>query len=232
MSWVNEISSEYSLTDYQISRFETLLGLLGSISDRNLTAVTGEKNIIDFHFRDCLSILAFQEFVRAEKIVDIGSGAGFPGLPLAIARPDKSFSLLEAISKKCDFIDEVVEVLGIDNVATVRSRSEEAALGEMRDAYDLAVARAVGPLAVVIEYVLPLVKPGGAVLLQRGAREEGDETTAAAVADLLGGRLDRIESVHPYPGSKNLHIWVLSKLIPTPKRFPRRPGMAKKRPLA
>lgn len=232
MSWKTEIAAAYPLTVAQISKLQALLDFLAGISDRNLTAVTSEKKIVDFHFRDSLSLIGFEEFARAKNIVDIGSGAGFPGLPLAIACPDKSFSLLEASSKKCDFIDEAIELLEIDNVKTIRSRAEEAALGEERDGFELAVARAVGPLAVVIEYALPLVKPAGAVLLQRGAREEGDETTAAAVADLLGGRLNRIESVHPYPGSKNLHIWVLSKLVPTPKRFPRRPGMAKKRPLA
>ncbi|MBI5869731.1 MAG: 16S rRNA (guanine(527)-N(7))-methyltransferase RsmG [Actinobacteria bacterium] len=227
-----EIASEYPLSVDQISKLQALLDFLASISDRNLTAVTSERKIVDFHFRDSLSLIGFEEFAGAQNIVDIGSGAGFPGLPLAIACPDKSFSLLEASSKKCDFIDEAIELLEIDNVKTIRARAEEAALGEQRDRFDLAIARAVGPLAVVIEYVLPLVKPAGAVLLQRGAREEGDESTASAVAGQLGGRLDRIESVHPYPDSKNLHVWVLTKLIRTPDRFPRRPGMAKKRPLA
>ncbi|MHB9112263.1 MAG: 16S rRNA (guanine(527)-N(7))-methyltransferase RsmG [Thermoleophilia bacterium] len=232
MNWESEIASDYSLSVDQISKFRAFLDYLAGISDRNLTAVTGERKIVDFHFKDSLSLLSFEEFSKANEIVDVGSGAGFPGLPLAIAHPEKSFSLLESNSKKCDFIDVAVKLLELHNVKTIRSRSEESALGENRDRFDLAVARAVGSLAVVIEYVLPLVKPGGGALLQRGAREERDDISAAAVAGLLGGQLDRVEPVRPYPGSKNLHVWVLSKLVPTPKRFPRRPGMAKKRPLS
>ena len=232
MSWESEIASDFSLSGDQIAKFRAFLEYLAGISDRNLTAVTGEQKIVDFHFKDSLSLLPFEEFANAKEVVDVGSGAGFPGLPLAIARPEKTFFLLESNSMKCDFIDDALRLLELNNVKTIRSRAEESALDESRDRFDLAVARAVGSLPVVIEYVLPLVKPGGAALLQRGAREEGDETSAAVVAGLLGGRLDRVELVHPYHGSKNLHIWVLSKLVPTPERFPRRPGVAKKRPLS
>lgn len=232
MSWESEIASEFSLSGGQIAQFRAFLEYLAGISDRNLTAVTGEQKIVDLHFRDSLSLLAFEEFASAKEVVDVGSGAGFPGLPLAIACPEKNFLLLESNSRKCDFIDEAVRLLELDNVNTIRSRAEESARDRGRDRFGLAVARAVGPLPVVIEYVLPLVKPGGAALLQRGAREKGDETSAAAVSALLGGRLDRVEPVQPFRGSKNLHVWVLSKLVYTPERFPRRPGVAKKRPLS
>ncbi|MHB8792753.1 MAG: 16S rRNA (guanine(527)-N(7))-methyltransferase RsmG [Thermoleophilia bacterium] len=232
MSWESDIAADYSLSAGQTAKFRVFMEYLAGISDRNLTSVSGDEKIVDFHFRDSLSLLHFEEFAIAKEIVDVGSGAGFPGLPLAIARPDKSFSLMESNSKKCEFIEATVKLLDLRNVKTICSRAEESALGENRDLFDLALARAVGSLAVVIEYVLPLVKPGGYALLQRGAREEGDDASAAAIASLIGGRLDRVEAVHPYPGSKNLHVWVLSKLSPTPHRFPRRPGMAKKRPLS
>lgn len=232
MTWKKKIAGDYSLSTSQISKFHTLLEYLAGISDRNLTAVTGEENIVNFHFRDSLGLLAFNEFVDAEIIVDVGSGAGFPGLPLAIARPDKSFTLMEARSRKCDFIDDAVRLLELNNVRSLQSRAEDAARAECRDTFDLAVARAVGSLPVVLEYVLPLLKSGGSALLQRGIREDGDESSAAALAPLLGGRLERIEPSYPYPGSKNLHVWVFSKVMATPERFPRRSGIAKKRPLS
>jgi len=232
MSWESEIASDYFLSAGQLSKLRVLLDYLSGISDRNLTAVTGEENIVNFHFRDSLSLLAFKEFAEAKIIVDVGSGAGFPGLPLAIARPDKSFSLLEANARKCDFIDDAVKLLELHNVRSLRSRAEEATRTEYRDSFDLAVARAVGSLPLVIEYVLPLLKTGGTALLQRGSREEQDESSASYVAGLLGGRLENIVPTHSYPGSNNLHVWVFSKVMPTPERFPRRTGIPKKRPLS
>jgi len=232
MTWEEEIAAEYSLSASQISKLHALLEYLAGISDRNLTSVTGEANIVNFHFRDSLALLAFNEFAEADRIVDVGSGAGFPGLPLAIACPEKSFTLLEARSRKCGFIDDAVDLLELHNVRSLQSRAEEAAGGVYRDYFDLAVARAVGSLPVVLEYVLPLLKTGGSALLQRGNREDGDESSAATVARLLGGRLEKIEPSYPYPGSKNLHVWVFSKTMATPKRFPRRSGIAKKRPLS
>lgn len=232
MNWESEFAIDYSLSADQMSKFRNLLSHLSGISDRNLTAVTGEKGVVDFHFRDSLSLMAISEFASAEKIVDVGSGAGFPGLPLAIASPEKSFFLIEATSKKCDFIDESVKLLGLGNVVSIRSRAETAARTDLRDSFDLAVARAVGPLPVVIEYVMPLLKIGGHALLQRGSRDDNDESSASFVAGLMGARLDRVERAQPYPGSKNLHVWVFTKTEATPERFPRRSGTAKKRPLS
>lgn len=232
MSWEQEIADDYSLSLKQVSQLRSLLEYLSGVSDRNLTSVSGEEDIVNFHFRDSLDLLAFPEFEKAENIVDVGSGAGFPGLPLAVARPDKTFSLLESTSRKCDFIDYAARLLGLGNVISLRSRAEDAARSDFRDHFDLAVARAVGPLPVVIEYVLPLLKIGGIALLQRGSREQQDEISASHAATLLGGKLEQIKQSHPYPDSKNLHIWVFSKLRPTPERFPRRTGIAKKRPLA
>jgi len=232
MTWESDLMRDYALSASQVTALGLLLKRLKGVSDRNFTAVTDERKIIDLHFRDSLSLVAFPEFESAERIVDVGSGAGFPGLPLAIACPAKTFFLLEATTKKSEFIDDSIRNLGLSNTFTIGSRAETAGRGEYRDSFDLAIARAVGPLPLVIEYVMPLLKAGGYALLQRGSREENDESTAAYVATLLGGRLERIEKIKPYKGSQNLHVWVFSKSSSTPDGFPRREGVAKKRPLA
>ncbi|MHB8858481.1 MAG: 16S rRNA (guanine(527)-N(7))-methyltransferase RsmG [Thermoleophilia bacterium] len=232
MSWQSGLSADFRLTEEQIRAFERLLDILTAASDRNLTAVTGEEKIVEVHFRDSLSLTAFRELSAAANIVDIGSGAGFPGIPLAIALPEKRFSLIEANGRKCEFIESAVLELGVKNVQVINARAEEAGRTLLRDSFDLGLARAVGSLQLVIEYVMPLLKPSGSALLQRGAREEGDEAAAASAARELGARLDSVTPVEPYPGSKNLNVWTIVKSVPTPERFPRRPGIAKKRPLS
>lgn len=231
MSWQEDLSTDFSMQPAQIAQFEKLLELLLNASDRNLTAVTDPQNIVNVHFRDSLSLLAIPEVRRSAAAVDVGSGAGFPGLPLAIARPDLSMSMIEATKKKCDFINMAIAALALDNASALAVRAEEAGRAEMRDASDVSFARAVGPVSLVLEYCLPLVRVGGSAILQRGAGEASDEDSASHAAALLGARLVRIEPYGPYRGAKNLHIWVFLKTAPTPERFPRRPGAARKKPL-
>lgn len=231
MTWQSSLGSDFNLDASQIASFEKLLDLLTEQSDRNLTAVTEPANIVAIHFRDSLGLADFPETRSALSAVDIGSGAGFPGLPLAIAVPSLSVTMIEARRKKCEFIEKTVMKLGLDNAFVLASRAEDAGRSEMRATFDIAFARAVGSIAEVLEYCFPLLKTGGSALLQRGDRSPGDEKQARQVAELLGGTLVRIESVKPYSDAKNLHIWVFSKNSHTPDRFPRRAGVARKRPL-
>lgn len=231
MSWREQLADEFNLSTKQVDDLENLLELLLSRSDRSLTAVTGRSNIINVHFRDSLSLLGFPEVDSAESAVDVGSGAGFPGLPLAIAKPALRVTLLESRTNKCRFIAEAIGTLGLKNAEVVEARSEAAGRSPLRDSFDIALARALGPLPTALEYSLPLVKKRGYLLLQRGARKPGDDSLAAAVAAQLQGKLNRIVRVEPWPGAGNLHVWVFKKGGATPVRFPRKPGMAKKRPL-
>ena len=231
MTWQEDLKSRCGLRGRQIRLFEQLLDILVENADRNLTAVTSPDRIVDLHFRDSLSLLDFIKEGAAANIADIGSGAGFPGIPLAIALPESIFTLIESNGKKCSFLEATVSSLRLANVRILHSRAEAAARTTLRDSFDVALARAVGPLPVVLEYALPLLRSGGIALLQRGAREEGDESSASKVAPLLAGSLDFVKAVEPFPGSKNLNVWRFSKTGPTPSGFPRRPGMAKKRPL-
>lgn len=231
MSWQEAMISEYSLNESQVSGFERLMKLLMGRENSVLTSVKDPDEIVRVHFFDSLSLLQLPEVSRVVSAVDIGSGAGFPGLPLAIAMPRLQISMVEANKKKSAFIANAVQELGLRNAHVLPVRAEEAGRSGLRESFEAAFARAVGTLPEVLEYSLPLLKPGGYAVLQRGGREEGDEQTAGAVARELGARLIRIQKAEPYPSAVNLHIWVFEKLSPTPSKYPRRPGMAKKRPL-
>ncbi|MEK6536998.1 MAG: RsmG family class I SAM-dependent methyltransferase, partial [Actinomycetota bacterium] len=126
MTWQEKIISDFGISSAQVALLEELLELLTGISDRNLTAVTTADLIVDVHFRDSLSLLSFDELQTADSVVDIGSGAGFPGLPLAIASPDKSFLLLEAKGRKCEFLAAAIKTLCLTNVEIAAVRAEDA----------------------------------------------------------------------------------------------------------
>ncbi len=157
-------------------------------------------------------------------VVDVGSGGGSPGLPLAVARPDLRFDLLEANAKKCAFLREVAAE--IPNVEVVQARAEDHALGEGRDAYGTALARALALPPVAVEWCLPLVAPGGRLVLFAG---EIDEAATARAAGELAARLSETVAVE---GSQRQSLLVFEKEGPTPPRFPRKAGTARKRPLA
>ena len=184
-----------------------------------LTAISDPAEARRVHVDDALAALPL---VERGPVVDVGSGGGSPGLPLAAARPDLEFALLESVEKKCAFLREQAEPF--PNVSVVCARAEEHAAGEGRDAYGTALARALAPLVVALEWCLPLVAPGGAAILYVGAVG----ASASAVAEQLGARE---ESVVQVPGSEQRHLLVFRKVDPTPEGFPRRPGMARKRPL-
>jgi len=165
----------------------------------------------------------------AATIADLGSGAGFPGLPLAIALPAAGVSCVESNGRKCAFISRAAEACGTGNATAVHARAEEwtAGLG----ACDLVTARALAPLAVVAEYAAPLLSMGGSLVAWRGRRDPGDEESGARAAAELGLEPGAVIRVEPYPGALHRHVHVIRKVAPTPERFPRRPGTARKRPL-
>jgi len=165
---------------------------------------------------------------EASNIADLGAGAGLPGLPLAIALP-ATVALVESNGRKCAFLRQAGEACGVDNVRVVHARAEEWAdgLGQC----DLVTARALAPLAVVAEYASPLLAVGGALVAWRGRRDPEDEAAALRAADELGLEVRTPLAVTPYPGALHRHVHVLVKTGRTPARFPRRAGMARKRPL-
>jgi 16S rRNA (guanine527-N7)-methyltransferase len=213
------------------ARLEQLLLFLAN-DPQAPTSVRDPERGVDVHVADSLSGLQVDALREASRVVDIGTGAGFPGLVLALAMPEASFDLVEATTRKCAFLERVIAGVGIGNVRVVCARAEEWAAGEGSCAYDAAVVRAVGLLTTLLEYAAPLLSPGGVLVAWKGRRDPEEELQARSAADLLGmGGGGLVEWVGAYAGSRNRHIHTYEKIAPTPPRFPRRPGMAKKRPL-
>jgi 16S rRNA (guanine527-N7)-methyltransferase len=164
---------------------------------------------------------------EATRIADLGSGAGPPGLVLAVALPDAEVTLVESVGKKCAWMRVTVERLGLANVRVVCARAEE--LEE--DPFDVVTARALGALPVLCEYAAPLLREGGVLVAWKGAVGAEEEADGLAAASVLGLEREAVRGAEPYPGSERRTLHVFRKIAPTPAGYPRRPGMAAKRPL-
>jgi len=182
------------------------------------------------HVEDSLTGLEVAELVEARRIADIGSGAGFPGLVLAVARPGSEVDLIESIGRKCEFIRRAIEAAGIANATVLNARSEELAAGKGRDAYDAVTARAVGRLSTLAELASPLLREDGVLVAWKGRRDADEEQQLERAAERLAMRPETILDVGSRAGSEHRHLHVLRKVGPTPDDLPRRAGMAKKRP--
>lgn len=219
-----------SLTAEEVGRCGRFLELLLETNQQfNLTAITDVGEAWMRHVLDSLSVL--RHLGEARTVVDVGSGGGLPGVPLAIACPSVSFTLVEATGKKARFIERAVEALGLDNVTVLADRAET--VGQQpphRQRYEVAVARAVGPMRVMLEYTLPLVRLEGRVLAMKGPRFERELDEAGDALMALGG--GAVELYEALPGLDNeLVIVEVHKAAPTPRQYPRRPGDPKARPL-
>jgi 16S rRNA (guanine527-N7)-methyltransferase len=225
--WRHALRS-HDFNDGQLEQFGAILRELAS-SEHAPTTVSDEREAADAHLADSLVGLDFYEIRSACEIADLGSGAGFPGTALAVALPQKKLSLIESQRRKCDFLRGLCAGARITNAAVVCARAED--WREGREANDAVVARALAPQPVVLEYAAPLLRPGGALVDWRGRRNEAQERAAAAAAEELGMRLREIRRVRPFARARDRHVHVFVKTAQTPARFPRRAGMARKRPL-
>ena len=184
---------------------------------------------VDVHLADSLAALELDAVRAADAIADLGAGAGFPGLVLAVAVPGAEVSLVESQARKCAFIERLRAAAGIENARVVCTRAEEWDEGLRRN--DVVVARALAAQPVVLEYAAPLLEHGGVLVDWRGRRDSAQEAEAACAAEQLGMRLLEIRRTEPYKGARDHHLHVFEKVAETPSRFPRRAGVARKRPL-
>ena len=218
-----------SLSAQQREALETVLELLAQ-ERASVSSITDPARAWRVHVADSLTGLEVSPLATARKIADLGSGAGFPGLPLAVALPDTQVDLIESVGRKCEFIQRAIDTAGIPNATVLNARSEELAAGERRDSYDAVTARAVGRLSTLAELASPLLGQDGVLVAWKGKRDPDEEQQLGRAADQLAMHPEQILDVGDRAGSKHRHLHVLRKLGPTPDDLPRRPGMAKKRP--
>jgi 16S rRNA (guanine527-N7)-methyltransferase len=218
-----------SLTPQQREALETVLGLLAE-ERASVSSVTEPQRAWQVHVADSITGLEVPELAKAERIADIGSGAGFPGLALAVALPNAEVDLIESVGRKCEFIQRAIDAAGISNATVINARSEEIATGKQRESYDAVTARAVGRLSTLAELASPLLREGGVLVAWKGKRDPDEEQQLERAAEQLAMQPEQILDVGDRAGSKHRHLHIFRKLAPTPSALPRRPGMAKKRP--
>lgn len=195
----------------------------------NLTAITEPREVATLHLLDSLALAAHEE-LAGKKIIDVGTGAGFPGMPLAIALPGVDMTLLDSLNKRIDFLQEVCNALSLQDITCVHARAEEFAAAH-RESYDFAVSRAVAALPVLCELCLPLVRVGGAFLAMKSSHSQEETDQAAKAISLLGGKLERVTD-YSIPTTDITHrLLTIRKVSPTPKKYPRRFAQIKKQPL-
>ena len=226
------VAAQWSLEPDATRKLEELL-LLVRDDPRAATSVRSPAAAVDVHIADSLSALPLLERLAAPaRVADIGSGAGFPGLPVAIARPGLQLDLVESGRRKCEFLEDTARALDLGNVAVANARAEDWARREGRERYAAVLARAVAPLSLLAEYAAPLLTMGGTLIAWKGERDEREEQEGAAAAATLGLRPVAVERVVPYAGSRSHNLHLYEKVRATPARFPRRAGAARKHPLS
>ncbi len=216
---------------------ELLMTLMDLVLERNevvnLTTITEPEEFISLHILDSLACVGLPELSSAKTMIDVGSGPGFPGLPLAALYPEKSFLLTDSLRKRTEFIEFAASSLGLDNVKVLHARAETAARdAALREAFDLALCRAVGRLPIILEYCLPFVRVGGAGIFYKTIPAAGEIEESQLARKLLGGSADvRIETYKDVLPGRGHALYVVEKERKTPKSYPRREGIPARVPL-
>ena len=221
------------LDQEQINQFDEYYEILVEWNKvMNLTGITEYQEVVEKHFLDSLSIVKVMDMDQAERVIDIGTGAGFPGIPLKIAFPKLDIVLLDSLNKRIRFLDHVIEELGLEGIRTIHGRAEDYARdGKYRERFDLCVSRAVANLSSLSEYCLPYVKIGGRFVSYKSGDIEEEVNDASKAIALLGGKKERIEKFQLPDTDIQRSFVVIGKTKNTQKRYPRKAGMPTKEPL-
>ncbi|HVO68776.1 MAG TPA: 16S rRNA (guanine(527)-N(7))-methyltransferase RsmG [Aggregatilineaceae bacterium] len=198
----------------------------------NLTAITEPLGVEMRHFLDSLSVLRVARVREGTRVIDVGTGAGFPGLPLKIVCPAINLTLLEATGKKTAFLEEIVNLLKLRNVRVVNARAEDAGHDPAhREGYDLVLARAVAQMPILVEYLLPLARIGGRCIAMKGEGAAQEAALADKALRMLGGRLSHLTPVELPHVAETHYLVEIEKIVATPPQFPRKPGIPSKKPI-
>lgn len=224
---------DYGISEYQSEQFEKYFELLIDWNEKiNLTAITEEKDVITKHFID--SLMCFESGVIKEgaSVIDVGTGAGFPGIPLKIAEPSLDVTLLDSLAKRINFLNDVVSSLTLEKIRTIHSRAEDGGRDKSyRDSFDVAVSRAVANLSSLSELCLPFVKKGGYFISMKGPGVEEELTGARKAIKLLGGEIEEVITYEIPTTDLKHNLVVIRKTAPTPKAYPRSAPKPVKQPL-
>ena len=219
------------LTELQIEQYKKYKDLLLEWNEKiNLTAITEEDDIILKHFIDSMTIL--KHIDENSNIVDVGTGAGFPGIPVKISKSSINVTLVDSLNKRLIFLDEVINKLNLKNIKTVHSRAEEFGQNKnYREKFDVATSRAVANLSVLVEYLLPLVKVGGKCICMKGSDIQDELENSKEAIKTLGGQIEKVEEFTLPESDIKRNIVVIRKIKKTPNKYPRKPGVPSKNPL-
>ena len=229
-----KILSEWNIriSDKQRDLFERYYKLLVSWNEKiNLTAVTEKDDVFIKHFADSVALIRYAD-LSGKRILDIGTGAGFPGVPISIMCPGCSIVLADSLNKRIRFLDELVEDLELDDIITVHGRAEDLAFDKrFREGFDFVVSRAVANLSVLSEYCLPFVKPGGVFVSYKGASMDEELSDAKNAISVLGGTVDRVEKYSIPFTEYDRSLCFINKVACTDNKYPRKAGTPSKDPL-
>ncbi|QMV42186.1 16S rRNA (guanine(527)-N(7))-methyltransferase RsmG [Cohnella cholangitidis] len=222
-----------TLTDHQMSQFETYYSLLVEWNEKmNLTGITERDAVYEKHFYDSLTVAGVVQFDKTTSLADIGSGAGFPSVPLAIAFPHLQVTIIDALAKRIKFLEEVTSQLGLSKVLCLHSRAEDAARKrEHRDHYDVVTARAVARLAVLNEFCLPFTRPGGLFVAMKGTDVSTELDEGRYSLAKLNGKIQDVKRLKLPTEGADRHLVICAKKEPTPAAYPRKAGIPLKTPL-
>lgn len=231
----NEIEEKLKKIDIQIGKdkakklYDYMNLMLEWNKKINLTAIIEPEEIILKHFIDSLTILKY--LGKENKIIDVGTGAGFPGIPLNILDEQNNYILLDSLNKRINFLNEVIEKNELINIKTIHSRVEEAGKDKnYREKFDIAVSRAVAPLNILLEYMLPLVRVGGICICMKGSNIDEIENSKNAL-NILGGKIEKIENIYLPDSDIARNIIIIKKIKNTPNKYPRKAGTPSKEPI-
>lgn len=219
------------ITEEQAMQFYNYMELLLEWNEKmNLTAITEPKEVILKHFIDSMTILPYIE--EAESILDIGTGAGFPGIPLKIIEDNKKFVLLDSLNKRINFLQNVITNLNLNNIEAIHDRAEDFIKEEnQRESYDIVTSRAVARLNVLLEYMLPFVKIGGKCICMKSSEIEEEIDEAKRAIEILGGEIEKIDIINLPDSDIKRKIIIIKKITHTPTKYPRKAGIPTKEPI-
>ena len=226
---LNEFNIE--INDKQLEQFDKYMKLLLEWNEKiNLTAIVEPDEVKIKHFLDSLTILKYIE--SDDRIIDIGTGAGFPGIPLKIIKTNSKITLLDSLNKRINFLNLVIEQLELKDIQAIHGRAEEYAKNKIyREKYDIAVSRAVANLSTLVEYMLPFVKVGGKCICMKGANVNDEIEKAKNAINELGGKIEKIDNFYLSKNENERNIIIIKKIKETKLKYPRKAGIPSKEPL-